>query len=123
LNRFCITPRSKAKIYFDANIGFRLGKFDIKHNGYFIVLKSEDYIYSKTSGGIEGQLLLNFYFPFKKQSQKGLQLKTGWITGSPIIFVDPASVNYVNSGFTHGQENSSSSSWIIGIDYMIGLNK
>jgi hypothetical protein len=123
LNRFDLTPQSKAKIFFDANIGFRFGKFDVKHNGYFIGLKSEENVYSKTSGGIEGQLLVNFYIPFNKQSQKGLQFKTGWVTGSPIIFVDPVSVGYANSGFFYGPESSSSSSWIIGIDYMIGLNK
>jgi hypothetical protein len=107
VNRFDLTPQSKAKIYIDANLGLRLAKFSTIHEGWLLMIKTEDEVYKKISGGMSGELFLNYLTPFKN-SRYGIQLKTGIVAGSAIQYMDDTREQSSNAVF-----------WVTSIGFLI----
>lgn len=119
-NRFDFTPRSQVKLFIDANAGLRLSAFKTLHQGRLLNDRVEREVYKKISPTVSGELLLNFYFPFKKESRKGIQLKTGIVIGSGVTYIDDKSVYYENAAYKHsGEKISNPIYWLSSVSLLL----
>jgi hypothetical protein len=120
VNRFDITPQSKLKLFIDANAGLKLAAFKTLHQGKLLNDPVEREVYMKISPELSGELSLNFYIPFKKESHKGLQLKTGLVFSSGVTYIDDKSVYIENSTYKHsGERTSSTTYWVSSIGFLL----